>query len=199
VNGVGPFGFRNEHAVAEHLRRFAVLSAVVVFVFAVSCGGSPTGPGGTRDDDAGTATIDGQPLQFTSARNASKAGRRPPNAAWPRGLMDFGLARCSGGAGVIAISIYEGNPGPGRYEVTTVPLEGVFQASWQPRPAGDSWYAGAVHKGSSGSITLSSISSTRVSGSFDFTLVPQFGGTNPPTKRIEGTFDLDIIDRVVCP
>jgi hypothetical protein len=38
-----------------------------------------------------------------------------------------------------------------------------------------------------------------VSGSFDFTLVPQFGGTNPPTKRIEGTFDLEINDRVVCP
>jgi hypothetical protein len=53
---------------------------------------------------------------------------------------------------------------------------------------------------------VSSVSSTRISGSFNFTLVP--GGPLPPvigprppspTKLIEGTFDLEINDRVVCP
>jgi len=35
------------------------------------------------------------------------------------------------------------------------------------------WNAGAVHRGSSGSIMVSTISSTRVSGSFGFTRVQQ--------------------------
>lgn len=178
--------------------RFGV-SVFLVFpiLIATACGGNPSGPGATGAV-AGTAMIDGQTLQFTTARNASGAFRRPTNPAWPRGLLDLRLSAC-GGDQAIVMSIYDGNPSPGRYEVGSVPFEGVLSASWQHR-SGEAWYAGPSFRGSSGSITVSSASSTRVSGSFSFTLIPQVGATTPPpTKLLEGTFDLEINDRVVCP
>jgi hypothetical protein len=71
-----------------------------------------------------------------------------------------------------------------------------------PRSA---WLAQQSQRGSSGFIEVSGISATRVSGSFSFTMVQRIVGEvigvppPPPTKHIEGTFDVEINDRVVCP
>src|SRR5688572_13909048 len=176
-----------------------VLRLTLVVLMAFACGGNPSGPSGTGGGGPvpGTATIDGQTIQFTTARNASGAGRRPTNPSWPRGLLDIRLAAsCSGPA--LSASIYDANPSPGRYEVSVVPFEGVSLAMWVN--SGDQWFAGPTHRGSSGSITVTSISSTRVSGTFSFIMVPRvslppggvIGGLPPPaTKLLEGTFDLD--------
>jgi hypothetical protein len=149
--------------------------------------------------------VDGQTFQFTNAGNASGAGRRPTNPAWPRGLLDLTLAHCNRPPAFI-MAIYDGNPTPGRYEV---PIQFGSQtegatASLQS-PTEESWNAGGVFRGSSGAITISNISSTRVTGSFSFALVQRMMGViigvppPPPTKTVEGTFDLEINDRVACP
>ena len=183
----------------------SVVVAIFSLVISPACGGNPSGPSATGAV-AGTATVDGQTLQFTTAGNASGWGRRPPNPAWPRGVLDIRLGNCNRPPFLI-MAIYDGNPSPGRYEVPSVQFgsqtEGATASLQSPTEA---WNAGAFHRGSSGSITVSSVSSTRVSGSFSFTMVP--GGPlppvtgprpPPPTKLIEGTFDLQNNDGVVCP
>jgi len=185
-------------------RRRGVLFLLSPMLIATACGGNPFEPG-ANGAVAGTATVDGQTLQFTTAGNASGWGRRPPNPAWPRGLLDLLLSNC-GRPPAIVMAIYDGNPSPGRYEVPSVQVgsqtEGATGSLQSPTEA---WNAGAFHRGSSGSITVSSVSATR-SGSFSFTLVP--GGPlppvigprpPPPTKLIEGTFDLQNNGGVVCP
>ena len=181
-------------------RAVLVLMAILI---ALSCGGSPSGPGGAVV--AARATIDGQVVEFSTAGNATGAFRRPPNAAWPRGLMDLSLGNC-GRPPSITMAIYDGNPATGRYEVVPFaipPLGGTFPAEvatgrleWSIE---DAWNAGATQRGSSGSITVSSVSATRIAGSYNFTLVLR-GNTAvpPPTKTVDGTFDLEIRDRVVC-
>ncbi len=174
----------------------AFSSATALALMALACGGSPSGPSDSGPV-SGTATIDGQTVQFTTVRNASGAGRRPANPAWPRGLLDLRLLASCSGPGLTA-SIYDANPALGRHEVGSVPFEGVALAIWVN--AGDEWYASPNHRGSSGSITVASISSARISGAFSFTMVPRFPTTAPPpTKLLEGTFDLELApDRVVC-
>ena len=160
-----------------------------------------------RGSVAGTAMVDGQIIQFSEVGNASGGGRRPPNPAWPGGLLDIRLGNCNQPP-VLNMSIYDGNPSPGRYEVPSSQLgsqtEGATASLQYPTEA---WNAGGFYRGSSGSIAVSSISSTRVSGSFSFTLVQRALPTGgivgvlppPPTKLIEGTFDLVISDRRICP
>ena len=184
-----------------------VLFLLLPILMAIACGGSPMEPG-ANGAVAGTATVDGQTLQFTTAGNASGWGRRPPNPAWPRGLLDLLLSNC-GRPPAIVMAIYDGNPSPGRYEVPSVQVGSqteVATGSLQFQSHTEAWNAGAFYRGSSGSITVSSVSSTRLSGSFSFTLVP--GGPLPPvigprppspTKLIEGMFDLQNNGGVVCP
>jgi hypothetical protein len=176
--------------------RLRVLCVISLVMTALACGSSPSAPSGTTAA-TGTAVVDGQTIQFTTARNASGAGRRPTNPAWPRGLLDIRLFASCSGPGLTA-SIYDANAAPGRYEIGNVPFEGVMLAIWVN--AGEEWFASPNHRGSSGSITVTSVTATRIAGSFSLTLVPRLAtGTSPPTKIIEGTFDVETIaERVVC-
>src|SRR5262245_50036038 len=102
----------------RQLSRRAPALLVVLLLAAAACGGgggNPSGPSSTGAP-AGTATFDGQTIQFTEVRNASSAFRRPSNPAWPRGLLDIRLANCSRPPAVV-MALYDGNPAPGRYDV----------------------------------------------------------------------------------
>jgi hypothetical protein len=82
-------------------------------------------------------------------------------------------------------------PTPGRYEVGgALQIEASLQSQTE-----EAWRAGASVAGSSGSLTVSSASTTRISGSFAFTLVQRGTGF---TKNITGTFDLEITSVDVC-
>jgi hypothetical protein len=145
---------------------------------------------------------DGQTYRFTDAGNASGASRRPTNPAWPHGLVDLSLSNCDGDRAV-TMNLYEASPTPGRYDVSSEANQGV-EARLLFR-SGEEWSAGSFARGSSGSITVSSSSPTRISGSYAFVLVQRNTGGGgpvplpPPTKPIEGTFDLEINDKVRCP
>jgi hypothetical protein len=131
--------------------------------------------------------FDGQTMQFGSG---SSAFPRPPNPAWPGGLLDLNLYNC-GRPPIVGLAVYDRNPSPGRYEVGgAVQIEASLQS-----PTEEAWRAGANVAGSSGSLTVSSASATRISGSFAFTLVQRGTGL---TKDIKGTFDLEITSVDVC-
>ena len=49
-----------------------------------------------------------------------------------------------------------------------------------------------------GSATISSASSSRISGSFSFTLVPGVGSPGSGRKSLQGTFNLAFGDRPIC-
>jgi hypothetical protein len=86
--------------------------------------------------------IDGQPMQFGSG---SSAFPRPPNPAWPRGLLDLNLYNC-GRPPIFTVAVYDGSPSPGRYEVGG---ELQIHASLQS-PNEGAWEARADVAGSSG-------------------------------------------------
>ena len=137
--------------------RRGVLLLLSPMLIATACGGNPFEPG-ANGAVAGSATVDGQTLQFTTAGNASGWGRRPPNPAWPGGLLDLLLSNC-GRPPAIVMAIYRRQPLPWSLQVPTVEVgsqtEGATGSLQSPTEA---WNAGAFHRGSSGSITVSSVS-----------------------------------------
>jgi hypothetical protein len=160
---------------------------------------------------AGTVTVDGQTAQFDGTGGASSGFRRSPHQFWPNGMLDILLASCAPTGAVWSASLLPGNPTPGRYDLTStslgsggpLPTTGVLESTWTD-PSGERWEAGATQGGSSGSVTVTTVSTTRISGSFSFRMVPRGSGFllphSPPrpTKLVEGNFDVEIHDRVRC-
>jgi hypothetical protein len=193
--------------MSDVLRRLRVAGSLGLV--ALACSGSPAGPGGAGAN--ASVTVDGQTVQFANDRSANKGFRRPPHQFWPNGLLDITLASCTATSGAFVASLLPGNPTPGRYDLTAtslgsggpLPTTGVLDASWT-EPSGEVWRASATHGGSSGSITVTSASTTSISAFFSFRMVPHGSGPlfpgrpAPPTKLVEGTFDVQIDDRMRC-
>jgi hypothetical protein len=70
-----------------------------------------------------------------------------------------------------------------------------YQADASASNGSPSYTASSSSPGSGGSVTIDSLTKDRVKGSFDLTLVP-FNA--PGSKRIVGTFELEIADKTIC-
>ena len=164
------------------------LKAFALAVAAVVCAAcwNPFGP--SEYEGSFTYTVDGQPVAATG--NGRLALRSS-------GSLSLTGADCTGGAHM-GISIRP-EPGVGTYTVA----QGVV-ASYTPdaRTSGGNapyWDTTPLTgQAGSGSLTIASISSDRVMGSFSFVLVPRFNSSATGIRRVEGTFDLEIADKPVC-
>ncbi|MGE3176926.1 MAG: hypothetical protein AB7O32_05625 [Vicinamibacterales bacterium] len=165
--------------------RLKALALAVVAAVSVGCW-NPFGP--SEYEGSFTYTVDGQPV--TATGNGRLALRSS-------GSLSFTGADCTGGA---YFSMFvRPEPTVGTYTVA----QGV-NASYTPdarSSGGNSPYwetAPITGAQGSGSLTITSISSDRVAGSFTFVLAPRFNSTATGTRRVEGSFDLEIADKPVC-
>lgn len=158
--------------------------AVAAAVLCVGCW-NPFGP--SEYEGSFTYTVDGQPVVATG--NGRLALRSS-------GSLSMTGADCTGGA-YMSISVRP-EPAVGTYTVA----QGV-EASYTPdaRTSGNnpSWETRPITgPAGSGSVTITSVSSKRVAGSFSLVLVPRFNSGATGTRQVAGSFDLEIADKTVC-
>lgn len=155
----------------------SVCLATILLITAACGGDSPTDSGGPNTAPL-KATIDGQPwvASFASA------------AAGANGV--FTVSGSSLSTSVTALSLilyYIGAPG-------TYPLgvggsvrggQGILSGS------GSSWATALT--GASGSVTITTVSATRIAGKFEFSAPPQAGAGTTTTRTVtQGEFDLPV-------
>lgn len=170
--------------------RWAVALIVVAFSAAFACGGGssdtggapagaltgPTGGGG----DQFTWSVDGQNFQ------ASSNGM---SATLDNGAVFLIATDCSKAAG-ISLTLPADSTGtfPAQQLALVYTPDGRNRGSeiWVP------------DSNNGGSATVSSASSSRISGNFSFTLVPGVGSSGSGRKSLQGTFNLAFGDRQIC-
>ena len=166
---------------------------LLVAVIAAACGGSPTSP--TGQAEGFRWTVNGQSFAATSnGRAALRAGSA---------LIVTG-GDCSSGAflniNVPNLSVGTYGVGPGAVTVSWTPDARTASAAneaWSapgiPRVVGN-----AIVSGGSGSVTISSISSDWVSGSFSAEVVASPSNRDTGAKTVQGSFELSFRDRTIC-
>ena len=169
------------------------LGILLVAVIAAACGGSPTSP--TGQSESFTWTVNGQSFTATSnGRGALRAGS----------VLSVTGNDCGSGA---HLSINVPNLSVGTYGVGP----GAVTVSWTPdartsSAANEAWYApgtprvvgNAFVTGGSGSVTILSISSDWVSGSFSAEVVANPSNRDTGPKTVQGSFELSFRDRTIC-
>ena len=162
---------------------FKVLAAALV-ASALACSRNSAGPtdGGT---DSLNATIDGQPF------NASVMAANVLTVNGAPSLSIVGFNGCQGDTS-LAINLRPAIVG------THVAGQGGSSASGGlNRMAGGQ--STGVWQSTGGTMTITSLSSTRVAGSFSFpVLTPLGGGTTGNRSIANGTFNIQIADRKLC-
>lgn len=169
------------------------LPLVVIALVTVACAGSPTLPNG--QPESFTWTVNGQSFA------ASSNGR---TALSVNSGVSLAGADCGGGASlairVPGLTIGTYNVGPGAVTVNWTPdirtgsaANEAWNAPGIPRVVGN-----AIVSGGSGSVTISSISSDAVSGSFSAEVVANPSNRDTTPKSLQGTFSLAIKDRKIC-
>lgn len=158
-------------------RLFATALTLITLMAGCGDGGDPSGPGG--GGGGGTTLPNGT---FSGTLNGS--GFRVISAIVTRSgdIVAMGASDTQGralGWAVVAT-------GPGTY-----PIQGSIgnNAIWAEASSG--WVASAVTPGSSGSVTLTTLTASRAVGSFQFTLVPSSGNASG-NRTVSGSFDLAI-------
>jgi hypothetical protein len=174
--------------------RFAVAAAVLTIVTFSGCGGGDSGtnpgpgPGNSADGDM-TAKVNGQ--SWTGGDLAVYATGVP---GVPGGLGIGGTQTISGASvRSITLTLYNIH-GPGTYPLGVVPP--VFGGFASFSDASGVWMTG--NTGTAGTITFTTLSTTRVAGTFQFTAIPVAGGGGVGTKEItDGAFDLPLTGTIV--
>jgi hypothetical protein len=166
---------------------------LLVAVIAAACGGSPTSP--TGQTESFTWTVNGQ--SFAASSNG-RAGLRAGSA------LSLVGGDCGSGAslGIMVPNLSAGTygVGPGAVTVSWTPdarTSNAAQEAWQapgtPRVVGN-----AIFSGGSGSVTISSISSDWVSGSFSVEVVANPSNRDTGSKTVQGIFELSFRERTIC-
>ena len=137
-----------------------------------------------------------RPVLLVSGRTAVPGELQPYGRASGRREALDRRRRLQGGAG-LDIQILRTNVEAGTYAVGP-----EVNATYTPdgrtgQSAGVNWVVGGSH-GGTGSVTVSSVSGSRVAGSFTFEMVP--GGDNPSrgTTSVQGTFDVPFGNSRIC-
>lgn len=169
------------------------LGVLLVAVIATACGGSPTSP--TGQAESFTWTVNGQSFTATSnGRGALRAGS----------ALSVTGGNCGSGA---ILNINVPNLSVGTYGVGP----GAATISWTPdartgSAANEAWYApgtprvvgNTIVSGGSGTVTISSISSDWVSGSFSAEVVANASNRDTTSKTVLGNFELSFRERTIC-
>jgi hypothetical protein len=159
------------------------LLVVVALISVAACGKNknPAGPSGS----SGGVTINGSTLDATiggaSYTPAAMTISVTPGSGGIPDFMAFGSATSQGAAFGFGVPTPVGTYAIAGLDGTNGLFIDATGASWQ----------GFFGLGATGTITIKSRSSTQVTGSFDFTLVPSGGGATG-TKRCVGTFTAKI-------
>jgi len=164
--------------------------ALVIALSAVACGGSPTSPTGQAEQF--TWTVNGQ--TFTASSNGRGALR-------PSGTANVSLtgSNCSVGA---VISVLAKNPAVGTFPVSN---DGI-SLRWIPdartstnQDAFDAPGLSGFNVGiGSGTVTITSLTSDWISGTFNVVATAFFTNQDKTSKTITGSFELQFRDRVIC-
>ena len=156
-----------------------LLGIVVIAVSTVACG-LPFWPGDS-DKDKGKFewTVDGRSV---------KASDNGMGALRGGGSVFLTGVDCGGDEGI-------GISGLDTMFVGTHPVGGNFNVSANYTDDNASWDANS--RVGSGSLTVSSLSQTRMSGSFAFEMVPA-GSSGGGTRSVRGSFDVIFHDESVC-
>ena len=151
----------------------AFASAVALLVILTACGGDdPAGPGnGNLSNGTFSSNVNG------SAFNAAGA-----TATFNGSIVVIAAANAqSHSVGFLFFAT-----GPGTYTLAQTAGNNATYTD-----GGSSWGAGAGITGSSGSVTFSTLNSSRAAGNFTLTLQPLSGGASG-TRTVTGNFDLTI-------
>jgi Family of unknown function (DUF6252) len=149
-------------------------SYVLLLALASACGKSSTGPG--NDSSKFTATLDGTPWSANST-TASATGATG-------GV--FAIAGADAAGTAVSLVVYNlGAPG-------TYPLGvggTIFGGSGTVSQSSSSWWTAL--SGNAGSVTITAVSATHITGTFSFVAVPLVGGGSNRTVA-NGSFDLPV-------
>lgn len=156
------------------------VKALVLVAVAVACGGdSPAGPGGGLGGGTGlTARVDGG--TFTADAGALA------NHSFTGGYVISSASSASGGRGITIL--LSNIPGPGTYPLGTG--AGVAGGTAIYVAAGAGW--STPLSGEAGTIVLTTVSDTRIAGTFSFTADGSTGGATGTRSITNGSFDLPV-------
>lgn len=149
--------------------------------------GDPNDPGET--DGAFTATIDG--MNWEGAPNFVHASAL---AGSPGAYVINGTANPGATGETLVLSLYNVD-GPGTYRLGVTPVV-VGAYATLSRTNGDYWHS--AYTGNEGTVTLTSLESGRIEGTFQFTMSPGFASGAEGTRLVTGgSFDLPLSGDVV--
>ena len=154
-----------------------LLGIVVIAVSTVACG-LPFWPGGSEEGKF-EWTVDGRSVEASDNGTGALRGG---------GSVFLTGVDCGGDEGI-------GISGLDTMFVGTHPVGGNFNISANYTDDNASWDANS--RVGSGSLTVSSLSQTRMSGSFAFEMVPA-GSSGGGTRSVRGSFDVIFHDESVC-
>ena len=162
-------------------------SLVVIAMLTMACGkGGPTSPSGRAESM--TWTVDG--ASFVASANGRSSSRISGVG------LQFVGSDCQSTA-TLRISAPP-NAGVGTYRIGD---SGVF-ANWTPDPRSspdEQWDApgrGVTPAAGSGSVTISAISDSWASGTFEFQVLPSLRNRDARPKTIQGSFELSNSNRL---
>jgi hypothetical protein len=152
-----------------------LIVALSLLVLLTACGGDsdPAGPGNNNTLSNGTfnATVNGSAFSAASAL-----------VTFGGTIVAIGAANAQGRG--LGFAIFAS--GPGTYTLAQSPGN---NANYTEGTGG--WGASSATAGSSGSVTFSTLNSSRAVGNFTFSLQPLSGGASG-TRTVTGSFDLAV-------
>jgi hypothetical protein len=105
-------------------------------------------------------------------------------------------ANCSSGA-ILNITFFT----PFNFSAGTFAAGNQYAATWTPdartgQSAGTNWEVGGTR--GSGTLTIATVESNRISGSFSFEMTPGPGSPGTGTKSVQGNFNLSFAENRIC-
>ena len=173
----------SDRTFSKELRKECHVVVVVAALLISACGGgdggSPTAPGGPGSDTFATATVDGQ--AFTATILTALLGVNDGRAY----LSLVALTGCGASNTQITLNPYKLDSATfttGTYSTAKsiqIPLGPGVSTTQRELTAtiiqnNQNWIAPSIAGGGSGTVTITSLSSTYVEGTFSFTAVPDF-------------------------
>ena len=173
--------------------RYASLLPLIGILLAAACGGGTTGPDDDGDDNGNdgnnngntsgmSATIDGQAWSASPGAGSVTAIQFAPQSG---GYILGGIG--TGAAASLTFTInFITKPGTYPLGVDGVSVQGGFAGL----TGGGTWLTPI--SGAAGTITITTLTTTRIAGTFNFTATPSGGGATGTRTITNGQFDIPI-------
>jgi hypothetical protein len=178
---------RASYHIATMTDRCQILCIAAALLSTVACSFIPSSPS-NESNQSFAWTVDGEPFRASSnGMGALRSDRISING--------FDCGRPAG----MTIQLLRTEIATGTYVAgADVVAQFYPNAASGNDPANLSWDAGIPGRGGSGSVTVSSISGSRISGTFSFDMVPSQNNPASGSRSVQGTFDLAFGDNKIC-